>query len=91
MEGKWEDLCKPACYYVFEANGTGLCYDGYEVDRIKWEWTSSENELFITKTTPLGRVEEEEIEVKWINDDKIEITQKQTGYDGSQVYYRAKE
>lgn len=89
--GKWEDLCKPACYYVFEANGTGLCYDGYEVDRIKWEWTSSENELFITKTTPLGRVEEEEIEVKWINDDKIEITQKQTGYDGSQVYYRAKE
>ena len=87
--GKWIDRCEPPCYYVFEGNGTGTCYDGNEVDRLEWE--SSENELFLTKTTPLGKIEEEVLEIEWIDADKIKITQKSVGYNGSQTYYRVNE
>ena len=87
--GKWEDLCEPACYYVFEANGAGKCYDGYEVNIIKWK--ASENNIFIIKTTSTGKEKEEELNIKWIDIDKIEITKIQTGYNGSTTYYRVKE
>lgn len=84
--GKWIDDCEPACYYMFEANGTGLCYDGYEVDRI--EWSSLGDNLYLTRITPLGQIEENELNIKWIDVDKIEITRIQTGYDGSKIYYK---
>ena len=84
--GKWIDRCEPPCYYVFEGNGTGTCYDGSEVDRIKWK--SSENKLFLTKTTPAGIIEEEELDIEWIDANEIKITKNRVGYDGSQTYYR---